>query len=41
MKWFHFVINDEIRKLVHMTDDIVTTIKRRKVRLFGHVQYVE
>ena len=37
VKWFHFVTNDVIKKLVNMTDDIVTTIKRRKVRLFGHI----
>lgn len=37
VKWFHFGTSDEIRKRVQMVDDIVTTIKKRKVQLCRHV----
>lgn len=35
VKWFHFGTNNEIKKRVHLTDNVLTTIKRRKARLFG------
>lgn len=37
VKLFHHVTNEEISQRVHLEEDVVTTIKRRKVQLFGHV----
>ena len=37
IRWFHRVANEEMRHRIRTNSDIVQTVKRRKLGLFGHI----